>query len=93
MKIKKKISKIDGGQARLDWQIVCDVSTRMGYPMHYDSPEEIFDEFAGLTDSYATLRHDNLGSSGKLWPKLTPNTDSPSSLNAKSMWIAPSSWD
>ena len=25
------------GEARLDWQILCDLSTRMGYPMHYDS--------------------------------------------------------
>ena len=23
------------GEARPDWQIICDVSTRMGYPMHY----------------------------------------------------------
>jgi formate dehydrogenase major subunit len=61
------------GEARLDWQIVCDVSTRMGYPMHYDSPEKIFEEFAGLTDSYATLRHGNLGSSGKLWPNPDPD--------------------
>jgi formate dehydrogenase major subunit len=60
------------GEARLDWQIVCDVSTRMGYPMDYDSPEAIFSEFAGLTDSYATLRHGNLGSSGKLWPNPDP---------------------
>jgi formate dehydrogenase major subunit len=60
------------GEARLDWQIISDVSTRMGYPMHYDSPEEIFEEFAGLTDSYATLRHGNLGSSGKLWPNPDP---------------------
>jgi formate dehydrogenase major subunit len=60
------------GQARLDWQIICDLSTRMGYPMHYDSTEEVFEEFAGLTESYATLRHTNLGSTGKLWPNPDP---------------------
>jgi formate dehydrogenase major subunit len=50
----------------------------MGYPMHYDSVEEIFSEFANLTDSYATLRHGNLGSSGKLWPNPDPeNQDGP----------------
>jgi formate dehydrogenase major subunit len=66
------------GEARLDWQIVCDVSTRMGYPMHYDSTDEIFTEFANLTESYATLRHGNLGSSGKLWPNPDPeNEDGP----------------
>ena len=26
------------GDARFDWEIVCDISTRMGYEMKYDSP-------------------------------------------------------
>jgi formate dehydrogenase major subunit len=60
------------GQARLDWEIICEISTRMGYPMHYDSPSEVFDEFAALTSSYATLRYENLGSTGKLWPNPDP---------------------
>jgi formate dehydrogenase major subunit len=60
------------GEARLDWQILCEVSTRIGYPMHYESPSEIFDEFASLTESYKTLRYDNLGSTGKLWPNPDP---------------------
>jgi formate dehydrogenase major subunit len=60
------------GQARLDWEIVCEISTRMGYPMRYRSPAEVFDEFASLTDSYATLRHANLGATGKLWPNPDP---------------------
>ncbi len=63
------------GDARLDWEIVQDVSTRMGYPMNYASTEEIFEEFAGLTSSYATLRHDNLGPFGKLWPNPDPDHD------------------
>jgi formate dehydrogenase major subunit len=60
-------------QARLDWEILCDVSTRLGYPMQYDSPEQIFAEFAGLTSSYATLKHANLGATGKLWPNPDPD--------------------
>jgi formate dehydrogenase major subunit len=63
------------GEARLDWQIVQEISNRMGYPMHYESAEEIFSEFAGLTTSYATLRHDNLGPSGKLWPNPDPKNE------------------
>jgi len=62
------------GEARLDWQILCDLSTRMGYPMHYDSTEEVFAEFAGLTHSYSTLTYDNLGPTGKLWPNPDPET-------------------
>jgi formate dehydrogenase major subunit len=60
------------GQARLDWEIICEISTRMGYEMKYDSTEQIFEEFAGLTSSYVTLRHSNLGTTGKLWPNPDP---------------------
>jgi formate dehydrogenase major subunit len=63
------------GEARLDWQILCDVATRMGYPMHYDSPSEIFDEFAALTSSYHAFDYDNLGATGKLWPNTDPEHD------------------
>jgi formate dehydrogenase major subunit len=56
------------GEARLDWQIVCDIGTRMGYPMIYDGPEEIFNEFAALTNSYAQLDYDNISQVGRLWP-------------------------
>ena len=66
------------GQARLDWQIICDISTRMGYPMHYGSSEEIFDEFAQLSGSYATLSYGNLSPTGRLWPNPDPeNEDGP----------------
>jgi formate dehydrogenase major subunit len=60
------------GEARLDWQILCDVSRRLGYPMDYESPAQIFAEFAGLTRAYATLAYDNLGPTGKLWPNPDP---------------------
>ncbi len=60
------------GQARPDWEIVCDLSSRMGYPMRYDSPSEVFDEMAALTDAYRTLSHANLGDTGKLWPNPDP---------------------
>jgi len=60
------------GDARLDWEILCDVSTRMGVPSSYASPAEIFDEFAALTDSYRTFDYENLGPTGKLWPNPDP---------------------
>ncbi len=63
------------GDARLDWKIVQEVSSRMGYPMEYASSEEIFAEFAALTTSYASLRHDNLGPTGRLWPNSDPEHD------------------
>ena len=63
------------GEARLDWEILCEVATRMGYPMAYDSAEAIFEEFAGLTEAYANFDYANLGPTGKLWPNPDPSVD------------------
>lgn len=62
------------GNARLDWQILCDLSNRLGYPMHYDSPEEIFAEFTRLAPSYQGLTYANLAGGGKVWPYRPPTT-------------------
>lgn len=60
------------GDARLDWQIVCEIATRMGYPMKYDSVEQIFDEFVSLTNEYKGLTYENIGLTGRLWPAPDP---------------------
>jgi len=60
------------GEARLDWEILCDVMTRMGYPQKYKDVEEVFVEFAELTESYKGLRFKHLGGPGKLWPCPDP---------------------
>jgi formate dehydrogenase major subunit len=62
------------GEAREDWRIVCDVATACGYPMAYDSPSDVFDEFTSLAPSYAGLTYDNLGLTGKLWPCPDPES-------------------
>jgi formate dehydrogenase major subunit len=56
------------GQARLDWQIVCELATRMGYPMRYDRIEEVFAELVSLAPSYDGMSYDMLGTEGRLWP-------------------------
>jgi len=61
------------GEARLDWQVLCELSARLGYPMRYGSPEEVFAEFTALTKSYAGLTYTNLGNTGKLWPCPDPD--------------------
>lgn len=63
------------GQARPDWQIICEVATRMGYPMHYNAPEEVFRELAALSPSLAGLSYEKLGTTGELWP--CPDPDQP----------------
>ena len=60
------------GAARPDWEIICEISNRIGYPMNYASPAEIFEEFAGLTHSYAGLTYAHLGTTGKIWPCPDP---------------------
>jgi formate dehydrogenase major subunit len=60
------------GEARLDWQIICDISTRMGFPLRYRSAAEVFDEMVPLTDAYQGLTHENLGRTGKLYPCPEP---------------------
>ena len=58
------------GDARPDWQVVCDVSTAMGYPMSYPGTAAIMEEIASLVPSYAGIRHDRLAGSGLQWPCL-----------------------
>ena len=62
------------GEAREDWKIICEIATRMGLSMQYESASGVFEEFAGLTTNYATLSHEDLGSTGKLWPCPDPTS-------------------
>ncbi|KGP75760.1 formate dehydrogenase [Desulfosporosinus sp. Tol-M] len=56
------------GAARQDWQIICDLSTRLGYPMSYASPEEIFNEIRTVTPSYAGISYERLEEGSLQWP-------------------------
>jgi formate dehydrogenase alpha subunit len=55
--------------ARPDWMIVRDLSARLGYPMDYGSPEDIFNEVAALTPDFAGMDYSRLAAEGGLcWP-------------------------
>jgi formate dehydrogenase major subunit len=57
-----------------DWQVVCEVSNRMGYPMRYGHPAEIMDEIATLTPMFAGVSYDRLDHpSGLQWPVPSPS--------------------
>jgi formate dehydrogenase major subunit len=56
------------GTARLDWEILCDVARRMGYPMTYGSVEEVWTELASLAPSLDGITYASLGGEGQLWP-------------------------
>jgi len=63
------------GDARPDWQIFCEISNRLGYPMNYGSPEEIFAEIRTVTPSYAGISYQRIENTGIHWP--CPNEDHP----------------
>src|SRR6185436_9418598 len=71
VQIGRKVLKAPG-EAREDWKIICDISTRIGFPMDYGSPREVFEEMAAIMPNYAGLSYDNLGPSGKLYPNADP---------------------
>jgi formate dehydrogenase major subunit len=60
------------GSARPDWEVLCDLSARLGRPTTYRSVDDIFAEFASVTNSYQGLSHAALGSEGKVWPCPDP---------------------
>jgi formate dehydrogenase major subunit len=60
-------------QGKANWEIIQELSTRLGYPMSYTSGEEIFDEVASLAPSYGGMSFKRLAEKGLCWPCPTPD--------------------
>ena len=60
------------GDARDDWDIICEISTRMGFPMAYENSKAIMEEISRVTPSYAGISYDRIESDGIHWPCPTP---------------------
>ena len=59
-----------------DWQIICELSQRLGFPMDYTTPQEIFQEIRQVTPAYAGITYERLERQGGLqWP--CPHPDHP----------------
>jgi formate dehydrogenase alpha subunit len=56
------------GQAWDDWKITCEISSRMGYPMSYESSREIFEEISRVTPSYGGISYERIDHQGIHWP-------------------------
>ncbi|MCE5337646.1 MAG: formate dehydrogenase subunit alpha [Methanomicrobiaceae archaeon] len=58
------------GEAKEDWQIICELGARMGYAKQFafKSPEEIFNEVAAVTPSYHGMSYARLDPDGLHWP-------------------------
>lgn len=79
------------GQARADWQIVCDVARHVVSSFkalelkgsdnlkpetwNYETPSQIMDEIASLTPSYAGISFERIETRGLQWP--VPNSTHP----------------
>jgi len=65
-RVRRAISPV--GDTRPDWEIICHLSKKMGYPMEYRSPGDVMDEIASLVPFYTNMTYANLEKAGMQWP-------------------------
>ena len=63
------------GEAKADWEILCEIAKRMGYNMAYTSAKEIMKDISSETPSYAGINYDRIEQEGIHWP--CPDKDHP----------------
>lgn len=57
------------GDVKTDWDIICRISTAMGYPMQYNNTKEIWDEMRSLTPSFFGATYEKMDKLGCIqWP-------------------------
>ena len=63
------------GISRNDWEITCDIATRMGFRMSYKNPKAIMEEISQVTPSYGGITYERIKDQGIHWP--CPDADHP----------------
>ena len=54
---------------KTDWQIICEIATRMGYPMKYDNTQQIWNELRHLCPNFFGATYEKMGELGYVqWP-------------------------
>ncbi len=56
------------GEARQDWEIICELSNLLGYTMTYNDPSEIMDEIASVSPIYGGVSFERIEKIGLQWP-------------------------
>ncbi len=56
------------GQARAEWEVICDLLRRLGVPANFRSSAEVMEEIAALSPNYGGVTYDRLGINGLQWP-------------------------
>ncbi|PMP64593.1 formate dehydrogenase subunit alpha [Desulfurella multipotens] len=70
-KVNKVIEPLSGID---EYKIITELSKKLGYPMDYNSEEEIFNEIALLSPQFSTLTYEKLQNYGSLlWPVDSKN--------------------
>lgn len=65
-RVRQAINPVGG--SRPDWQIISELSARMGYRMDYGHPREILAEMAALSPIYAGVSYERIEQAGLQWP-------------------------
>lgn len=63
------------GEALEDWRIIDELMKRMGYDNGFDSPSDVLDEMASVTDKYGGISYERIEKEGLQWP--CPTKDHP----------------
>jgi len=70
-RVRKAIEPL--GDARPDWEILCDLAKRMGGKgFDFSSPTEVFDELARVTPIYQGISYERIEKDGLQWPCRSP---------------------
>lgn len=64
------------GDVKPDWEILSLVSTAMGYPMHYNNTQEIWDEMRSLSPKFYGATYEKIERQGSVqWPCTDPSPE------------------
>ena len=70
-RVRKAIDPL--GEARPDWEILCDLARKMGGEgFAFSAPKEIFDELAKVTPIYQGICFERIETEGLQWPCRSP---------------------
>jgi predicted molibdopterin-dependent oxidoreductase YjgC len=76
-RVRKAINPV--GEARPDWQIVCEVARKLGGKgFDFETPADIMEEIASVTPQYGGISYERLEDGGIQWP--CPNPDHPGTM-------------
>jgi formate dehydrogenase alpha subunit len=70
-RVRKAVEPLEGTLP--DWKILCELGSRLGLSMDYESPKEIWDEMAGLSPMFAGVTYERLEGCGIQWPCPSPD--------------------